>query len=87
MVFAGAGPSHINYREEDEFIEKLWDFYQNARVMCKLNVSVSFIFTYIFLLEICAIVMYFKTWTLLTKFDINRFQNYTYASWKLKIRN
>ncbi|KAJ8764763.1 hypothetical protein K2173_009163 [Erythroxylum novogranatense] len=31
VVFAGLAPSYIDHREEEEMIEKLWDFYQNAK--------------------------------------------------------
>ncbi|EEF39924.1 TATA box-binding protein-associated factor RNA polymerase I subunit B [Ricinus communis] len=31
VVFAGAGPSHMDDLEEEELMEKLWDFYQNEK--------------------------------------------------------
>uniref|UniRef100_A0A2P2Q3E9 Uncharacterized protein MANES_01G185700 n=1 Tax=Rhizophora mucronata TaxID=61149 RepID=A0A2P2Q3E9_RHIMU len=31
VVFAGAGPSHMDHRVEEELIEKLWDLYENAK--------------------------------------------------------
>ncbi|KAF2291913.1 hypothetical protein GH714_036086 [Hevea brasiliensis] len=31
VVFAGAGPSHMDHLEEEKLIEKLWDFYQNEK--------------------------------------------------------
>ncbi|KAJ4837670.1 hypothetical protein Tsubulata_013882 [Turnera subulata] len=31
VVFAGSGPSRMDNLEEDEFIERLWEFYQNEK--------------------------------------------------------